>query len=348
MVSLSTKVSWIKRIGLLAACSLAFAVSGCSLLPKEEAALKPPLVKPVKENFELYEVKRGSIIKKMTFMATFASSKTQNLYFKESGQRLLSINVKLGDTVKPGDIVAQLDTGDLETRVRMQQLNVEKAQISLVQAKTDRPDDAAAIRLKTIDMESAQIQLELLQTQLEKAKLKSDQGGIVTYMADINQGDVVAAYSNLISIADPKQVQLVYQATNNNDISAVQVGMEAEVKLKNSTVKGKVLQTPSSAPLSTNKAQAEKNAKTLIIGLDKAQEGTEIGSYGDITIITEHRDDVLIIPPAGLRSYIGREYVQILDGESRKEIDVEKGLVTSTEVEIRKGLKEGQKVIINN
>ncbi|MNI96739.1 hypothetical protein D3C73_1552570 [compost metagenome] len=57
---------------------------------------------------------------------------------------------------------------------------------------------------------------------------------------------------------------------------------------------------------------------------------------------------MLIIPKVGLRSYMGRDYVQVLEGESRKEIDVEKGIVSSTEVEIRKGLKEGQKVILNN
>jgi hypothetical protein len=45
---------------------------------------------------------------------------------------------------------------------------------------------------------------------------------------------------------------------------------------------------------------------------------------------------------------MGRDYVQVLEGESRKELDVEKGIVSSTEVEIRKGIKEGQKVILNN
>ncbi|MNY77606.1 macrolide transporter subunit MacA [compost metagenome] len=74
----------------------------------------------------------------------------------------------------------------------------------------------------------------------------------------------------------------------------------------------------------------------------------KIGVSGDMTIILEKRENVLVIPSTGLRQYIGRNYVQVLEGESRKEIDVEKGLVTATEVEIRAGLKEGQKVILNN
>lgn len=67
-----------------------------------------------------------------------------------------------------------------------------------------------------------------------------------------------------------------------------------------------------------------------------------------MTIVVEQRENVIVIPRKGLRTYLGRDYVQVLNGESRKEVDVEKGLVTPTEVEIRTGLKEGQNVILEN
>jgi hypothetical protein len=73
-----------------------------------------------------------------------------------------------------------------------------------------------------------------------------------------------------------------------------------------------------------------------------------IGASADLSITTERRPDTLVIPRSALRSYLGHEYVQVLEGESRKEIDVEKGIETQTEVEILKGPKEGQKVILNN
>ena len=55
-----------KAVKLLAVAGALAVLSGCSLIPKEEEALKPPLVVPVKENFELYEVKPGDITKKFT------------------------------------------------------------------------------------------------------------------------------------------------------------------------------------------------------------------------------------------------------------------------------------------
>lgn len=332
----------------LTACAILALVCGCSLRPAEEEALKPPLVKPVKENFELYDVKRGTLAKQINATASVTSSSTENLFFKETGPRIQSVDVKLGDVIKPGDVVAQLDKGDLESKIRVQQLNLEKVKIALEQTKQDQMGNSTSIRLKMIDVEAAQIQLDQLQLQLQKTKLVSSISGIVTYMDTLKTGDPVTAYKSVITVSDPNKVQLVYENSNSSDLIGIAVGMEVKVKIQNNEVKGKVLQTPSSSPYTENKAQAERNAKTIIFGVDRLQEQAKIGSTASVLIETDRAENVIVIPRAGLRSYLGRDYVQILEGESRKEIDVEKGLQTSTEVEIRKGLKEGQKIILNN
>jgi len=151
-----------------------------------------------------------------------------------------------------------------------------------------------------------------------------------------------------VTISDPHSVQLVYTAGSAGDIVGVELGMDVQVKIKDKIYQGKVVQIPSTAPASDNKSVQDKNSKSVIIKVDGLPDGIKLGSQADITIVTEKRDNVLIIPRVGLRSYMGRDYVQVLDGESRKEVDVEKGIVSATEVEIRKGLQEGQKVILNN
>lgn len=327
-----------------------FILAGCSLLPKEEEALKPPLVKPVKENFELYEVKKGTITRKVSAIATFKSSKTTSYYFKESGLRLAGLRVKSGDIVKQGDVLVELEKGDLETRIALQQLNLEKAQIASLQAKQTSPDQELTIRLKAIDVEAAQLQLAALQTQLAKTRITADAGGVVTYVTDAQEGKMVDAFSTLVVVSDPTKLQLFYESSDSSALSGIEVGMNVDVKFgtNDKVVQGKVLQTPSSAPPTDNKPQAERNAKTIIVGIPEGTEGAVIGASGDMTINVEKRENVIVIPRTGLRSYLGRDYVQVLNGESRKEVDVEKGLVTATEVEIRTGLKEGQNLILNN
>jgi hypothetical protein len=55
----------------------------------------------------------------------------------------------------------------------------------------------------------------------------------------------------------------------------------------------------------------------------------------------------LIIPRGALRNYQGRDFVLVVDGETRREVDVQRGLATQTEVEIVKGLNEGQQIVVN-
>ncbi|WP_231571107.1 efflux RND transporter periplasmic adaptor subunit [Gordoniibacillus kamchatkensis] len=336
------------KLPLVLGAALLLALPGCSLLPQEEEELKPPLVKPVQQNFETAEVKKGSISRQLTAVASFVSSSMEQLVFNDSGGRLKSIDVKLGDKVKAGDIVAHLDAGDLEIRIRLQKLNVQKAEIALDQAKATAMGDPDALKLKLLDVEAAHIQLDSLQQQFEKTKLVSSIDGVVTYIDSLQTGDEITAYRPVVTVSDPTKLQLVYEASVTNDISPVQVGMKAEVKLKGKTLEGKVVQTPSSAPFTSDKQLSERNAKRLVISADGIPEGVGIGDTADITIPLEKRDDVLIIPRSGLRSYLGRDYVQTLEGDSRREVDVEKGIVSSTEVEIRKGLKEGQKIILSN
>lgn len=44
-------------------------------------------------------------------MGTFKSSQTSNYYFNESDHHLAGLRVKLGDVVKPGDVLAELEKG---------------------------------------------------------------------------------------------------------------------------------------------------------------------------------------------------------------------------------------------
>jgi hypothetical protein len=143
-------------------------------------------------------------------------------------------------------------------------------------------------------------------------------------------------------------MKLIYTASSQNDLVGVEINMDVNVKIKDKTYGGKVVQTPMSVPPSDNKTIQDKNNKSLVIDVKGLPADVTIGSQADINVVTEKRENVVVIPRAGLRSYMGRDYVQVLDGESRKEIDVEKGIVAATEVEIRKGISDGQKIILAN
>jgi multidrug efflux pump subunit AcrA (membrane-fusion protein) len=345
MGKLSMKAK-LKTFQCIFIAGLILMMSGCALLPVEEEVLKPPLIKPVKQSFEVVDVKLGSIALQLKNSASFVSSKSEDLFFKHSGGRLQSINVKLGSSVKKGDVVAQLDPEDLQNRIVQQKLMLERVSIYYKQAEQQNPNDDVSLRLKKIDIEIVQNELAQLNDQLEKTKLISTIEGVVTYISNAKEGDFMDAFLTIVSISDPKNVKLESQFTNPADLTDVSVGMKTDVIMNEKNYQGHVIQAPSSAPDTEDKDLREKNLKTLIIGVDGLPGNTGLGANANIVLTLKQKQNTLIIPRSALSTFLGRDFVQVLEGESRKEIDVEKGIVSSTEVEITKGLKEGQKVII--
>ncbi|GMK39640.1 hemolysin secretion protein D [Paenibacillus sp. CCS19] len=320
------------------------ALSGCSLLPKEEEAIPPPLVKPAEQKFDVVDVKKGELAIYFKGIATVVSKSQQDVFFKQGGGRLAAVHVSQGDTVKKGQLLIELGSDDLKLRLELQKISYERTQIDLQSAIKGGNEDQ--IKSKKLDLKSVQLQLDNLQQQWDSLRLVAPIDGVVTYLADVSLGQTMNAYETVLTIADPSRTQLVYTADDPADIASLQPNMPVEIKIDNKDITGKVVQTPSSVPFSSNQQVNEKNAKLLIV--DSEDLKGDIGEMAELKIFKQRQQNVLIIPKSGLRTYLDRKYVQVLDGDRRKEVDVEVGMSTSTEVEIRRGLSEGDQIVLNN
>ena len=357
------RVKMFSNIGTKINCQalfLAFLVvilSGCSMLPEEDSTLAPPLVKPKRAEYELYEVTRRDITKTLKGTGTLISSKEVALYYRESGGRLKSIEVKDGQKVTKGTIMARLDTGNLESRIKIKANDIKKAEIQLELLKSeyekylslpresqppskDMEEMKVNIRLQEIDLDSARIEYSDLLNDLQQSRLISPIDGVVTFVENLKAGDVVEAYKTIIIVADPRNLQLYYQSDATKD---VKVGMKAKVECQGKELDGKVVLAPDNVP----EDALEKYKNAIVISVNGLPDNLEWGDMLDFTIEIQSKKNVLCIPKKGLRRFMGGTYVQVLDGESKKEYNVETGIETIYDVEILSGLKEGQKVILN-
>lgn len=143
---------------------LLISLSGCYLFPKEEEVLAPPLIEPPEITYDTTAAKKGTVEKKITGSGSFVSISQSNLFFKSRGGRLKGIYVKLGDEIKEGDIIAELDTGDLKNQIEVQKINLKKARTRYNQVKAQGGDEYSR-QLAWYDVELASLQLENLERQ---------------------------------------------------------------------------------------------------------------------------------------------------------------------------------------
>lgn len=326
-------------IFMITLCTIATTLSGCYLFPQEEEVLAPPLIEPTEITYDVIEVKKGDIEKRITGTGTFVSTHQEPIFFKNRGGRFKKYHVKLGDEVEKGQIIAELTTDNIETDIKRQEIALKKARINYQRTKNSG-GDKYALQMANLDIELAQITLEDLKRELEEAKLYAAIGGKVTYLNNnLSPGDYINAYDSIAYIADPTSIILGHTGSNVSDFK---VGMEVEVKIKDDLYKGEVVATPANAP----KDADERLKDAVLIDVEDLPEEIGMGDQASIALILEKRENVLVIPKRVVHNYMGRRFVKILEDDIRKERDVEIGVETPTEVEILKGLEAGEKVIV--
>lgn len=328
---------------LLLACCLLLFLSGCSLIPKEEDSLAPPLVKPTKPNLQTAEAEIGTVAMEVNGVASFEPVHMEYYRLKGDGGKVKKIYVQQGDIVKKGTPLIDLDLENGDLDLKYKELAYQKTLMAMDQAKQSQDKDQMKISL--LELQIAEIELDKAREKLKNKQLIAGMDGKVIFIEDIKAGDMAKNDLELVGVADMSQMRLAY-AGDEKSIRDVVVGMKAVVKYGSEKMEGTIVQTPSSAPPVNNQELEEKYSRTLYINLPKLPKGVTFGDMADVTITTEKKDNVVKIPKRGLRSYMGTDSVQVLEGESVKQVNVEVGIETGTEVEIIKGLKAGQKIIL--
>ncbi len=327
--------------------------SGCSLLPKEEdEEVLPPITPPQISKKPEYTVTTTTLESTVTGSGKMLSVQEETTSFQLDGMKLKSINVKPGDNVTAGQVIAELDVSDLEKKLRSDRLNFRTQEVKMKETlrKRDEMTDLEFEEAKIL-FEQAQQDMADKEADIAKAKLTAPFTGTVISVT-AKKGDSIKAYDPIAVVADTSH--LVVAANVSKDrLNQIAIGMPVEVDINNAGKhKGKVKQFPmkqddnnNGNPGGGNNNNSEKPEDFLIVELDKMPEGLNRGTPLSIKIITNRKENAIVIPPVALRIIGSRTYVQLVDGEGRREVDVAVGQQTSTQVEILEGLKPGQKVV---
>jgi HlyD family secretion protein len=245
----------------------------------------------------------------------------------------------------------QVRAGPPSADISMARANLQAADANVATARADYEAKAIQVGLSTAnwDVQIAQKQLELatsslktLDEQLANSQVKAPFEGLIT-QTNGREGDQINAYTPVVIMANPTSI-LVALELNQQDLGKVKIGMPATVAVDQ--FKGQKFETKViGLPEQTSGPMPESLKRTVKVEF-KPPTPVDLGALANVVITTQKKDNVVTIPNQALRRFGGRKYVQVVVENGRKrEVDVETGIQTDTEVEIVNGIKEGARVV---
>ncbi|NER52676.1 MAG: efflux RND transporter periplasmic adaptor subunit [Symploca sp. SIO1A3] len=170
-------------------------LTGCELLSQNGAGAQPKtsgsIQKETSINVNVAIAKTGTIEEPLEYTDTTKPVREVSLRSQIEG-RLLKLNVDVGDTVRQGQILAQIDDTLLLTAVNEAQAELAALESEVAQAQN---------RVSNAKARAKQAELELEQAQIDVARFKSLQeaGAISRQQAELAQTAAATAQQNLLA-----------------------------------------------------------------------------------------------------------------------------------------------------
>ncbi|MBI5044363.1 MAG: efflux RND transporter periplasmic adaptor subunit [Candidatus Levybacteria bacterium] len=305
---------------------------------------KPPPEIPTEE------VKQGKIVELLTSSGSIQAKESVSLSFLAGG-KLSYVGVKKGSVVKKGQTIAIVDQKSAQINLQNSLIDYAKQRSTFEQTKSDNGgrsvQDALSDAMKRVlednqyDLEKAVNSVELYDLTKQNLALYSPIDGIVTRADAVTTGVNIGA-TTTYTIVNPKS--LVFEIdVDETDIAKVDDGYEVQIILEaypNDRIFTKVL----SKDFASHKTDTGGNAYTVTASLPlSAKFDYLLGMNGDADIVLAKKVNAVIIPIVSLED---EKYVYVKNKNGYEKREVVTGLTSDTEIEVIKGVVEGEKVAL--
>lgn len=261
------------------------------------------------------------------------------------GGYIESVEVREGAKVKKGSVLSRVDSSTYATRLVRAQVEKKAAERELERVKNlGEAVPAAEIDAAEDRLESAKAALNELSVAASRSVITAPFAGTVVSV-DAEVGEVAGPGVPLFRLVQLTPIR-VSVALSDRDMALAQVGMEAEVSLaaRSGRHRGKVVQLSQAADLKTRAFEA-------IIEVPNDQEELLPGMIAQVSLSTGKVDgekgagkllisqDWLVTRPSGPGIFVVKD-------DKAEFREVELGTVMRRQVEVKKGLSEGDALII--
>lgn len=364
------------------------------------------------------EVKSSTVRETKMVETVLASGKVnaaeKEIVYSQVSASVKKIHVKLGQEVKAGQLLMELDIPDAESRVMQAKSSLDEAEARLIKAQaggksidlieaessferarsdyllakeklrrneslfqsgaiskeqmesiqaeyTNRESEykraeallkanqgGAGASLKALEsaVASARSSLALVERQAGQSKLTAAMNGRVLSLA-VQNGDMVTPNSALLSIGNLNSLQVTADIA---EADAAKLKPDQKVAVSSNALpdvnyRGQVQEIGLEAQTKTRN-QGETTAIPVIISIQK-NSMLRPGYNVDLKITTAINEKALVVPFDAIIEKSGHSCVYLISGDQAKLQRVQTGISDNSSIQIKSGLKKGDKVIIN-
>jgi len=280
-------------------------------------------------------IRMASMVQNTTFLGAFTPVREVSISSETAG-KVVTINIKEGDAVSAGYLLAQLDTDLLKAQLAAAKASYDNA-VSTLQRY-----EGAASGVTKLQMDNARTQIMTskaevaqLEKQISMCTIKAPFSGIIT-AKNFELGAVVAAGSQIAELTNIDQLKLEINVPEGN-ITSFKKGQDITVGTDVYPDKKFI----GVVDMVGAKADASHNY-TLKILVNNSDHLLKAGMYGRIQLSETGHAPVIAVPRSALIGSSKEPEVFVIENGVAHIRVIENGAGNETEVQAKSGLKEGE------
>lgn len=292
----------------------------------------------------------------------------EELSFKISGKRVKNVHVQEGEKVKKGQVLAELEMGNIDERMAEVQYELERAQILLKHTQedmdftiermemtkdessmTDEDKKSYAENLASV-RQNYEYQLEdyqdkiavLSQRMADIQKEKNSQyiyagmSGTVAYVKENLEGTSSIAGEKVMTVMDIGECTFCTSGIEYKDYFEEEKPVEIQITGRSDSC----LVVP-------YKKSSWKEIMQFTLYDETENQNLSVGALGTIELVIDEHKQVLTLPKNAVHTADGKSYVYVVGENNIWEVKwITIGLEGKQKVEITDGLSEGDMVIL--
>ncbi|MFZ7101394.1 MAG: efflux RND transporter periplasmic adaptor subunit [Peptococcaceae bacterium] len=317
---------------------IAIAAIGCGSAGKveeEETVTKIPV--------EVQDVRQDIFRKHIVLSGITKPEATVTVYPQlMSAEKIVSLNIKVGDKVTEGQTIAVVDQSSTAISLKNAQINYDNVLADYERNKVLFDSGAISnviFEQKELALKQAQNSLDAQQLAYNNTIIKASISGVITEV-HTEQGALASAQTPLAVITNIDSLE-IDTSVNEMQVNKIMEGDELGVFIPSadhSLFDGKI---ESISPVMNESIKAYP----VVITVENRDNVIKAGMYAEVEIVTDVHPDVVLVPTEAVITRDGASRVYVVEGETAVAKSVEIGLNNGTVTEILSGLSKGESIV---